>query len=76
VRDWRTEMAPADEARFEAVAGDLLARLGYEVRGSGWPSARGRARLASYRLRLGAFNAAAALQQRSPLWRRRHPVLA
>jgi hypothetical protein len=76
VRDWRTEMSPADEARFESVAGDLLARLGYEVRGSGSPSARGRARLASYRLRLGAFNAAAALQQRSPLWRRRHPVLA
>ena len=32
VRDWRTEMPAADVAAFEAVAGDLLAELGYEVR--------------------------------------------
>ena len=31
VRNWRTEMAPADVAAFEAVAGDLLARA--RVRG-------------------------------------------
>ena len=34
VRDWRTELAPADMAAFEEVAGDLLVRLGYEVRGA------------------------------------------
>jgi hypothetical protein len=67
VRDWRTEMAPADVEAFEEVAGDLLARLGYEVRRdpAAVPTLRGRARLVSYRLRLGAFNAAAALRHRS-----------
>jgi hypothetical protein len=29
LRDWRREMRPADAARFEAVAGDALAELGY-----------------------------------------------
>jgi sulfotransferase family protein len=29
---WRTEMSPEDIAAFEAVAGDLLAELGYEQR--------------------------------------------
>ena len=76
VRDWRTEMAPAEVARFEDVAGDLLVRLGYEVRGPTHPpSGSARARLASYRLRLRAYNALATAQQRSPLWRRRHPVV-
>jgi hypothetical protein len=77
VRDWRAEMAPADVAAFEGVAGDLLARLGYEVAGGGAPP-RGRSRglLLSYRLRLAAFNRVAAAQQRSPLWRRRHPPVA
>ena len=72
VRDWRTEMSPADVAAFEEVAGDLLVQLGYEA--DGRPSLRGRWRLRSYGLRVAAFNAAAALvQRRSPLWRRRHP---
>lgn len=30
LRDWRTQMAPDDLERFEAVAGDLLSELGYE----------------------------------------------
>lgn len=30
LRDWRTEMSPAEVATFEALAGDLLADLGYE----------------------------------------------
>ena len=30
LRDWRRQMAPADVARFEAVAGGLLDELGYE----------------------------------------------
>jgi hypothetical protein len=29
LRNWRTQMAPADVARFEAAAGDLLTELGY-----------------------------------------------
>jgi hypothetical protein len=29
LRDWRREMSAADAARFEAVAGDALAELGY-----------------------------------------------
>jgi Sulfotransferase family len=32
LRDWRTEMRPADVERFEAVAGDLLDELGYPRR--------------------------------------------
>ncbi len=68
VRDWRTEMAPDDVEAFEEVAGDVLARLGYEVRRApaSSPTLRGRARLASYQLRLGAFNAAAAIRHRAP----------
>ena len=71
VRDWRTEMPPGERGAFERVAGDLLAELGYEV------SARGHAgaRLAAYRLETAAWRAVGAVTQRSPLWRRRHPVL-
>ena len=70
-RDWRTEMSPADVAAFEAVAGDLLDELGYEV------STRGhdRRRLAGYEARSRAWRAVGALTQRSPLWRRRHALL-
>jgi hypothetical protein len=32
LRSWQTEMAPDDVAAFEAIAGPLLAQLGYEVR--------------------------------------------
>jgi hypothetical protein len=72
VRDWRTEMPPADVVGFEAVAGDLLHELGYEV------SARGHdgRRLAAYEAKTRAWRAFGALTQRSPLWRRRHPRLA
>ena len=31
LRDWRSELRPEDVAAFEAVAGDLLAELGYEI---------------------------------------------
>jgi hypothetical protein len=76
VRDWRTEMSSGQVEAFESVAGDLLARLGYEVLGNGAePGPRARLRLASYRGRLAAFNGIAAALQRSPLWRRRHPRL-
>jgi hypothetical protein len=30
LRDWRTQMSPADLSTFEALAGDLLGELGYE----------------------------------------------
>ena len=77
VRDWRTEMSPMDARAFEAIAGDLLAELGYELldRGSAQPAARAAATLAWYSGRIGAYNAAAYTLQRSPLWRRRHPRL-
>lgn len=76
VRSWRTDLPPADVAGFEAVAGELLAELGYEV-ASGRRSGAGE-RLARgwYAARLGAWNAAACAVQRSPLWRRRHPKLS
>jgi hypothetical protein len=78
IRDWRKEMAPADAAAFEDVAGELLAALGYELSTGAPrpPSARARARLASYRARSWAWRTAGRGVQRSPLWRRRHPVLA
>ena len=71
VRDWRTEMPPEDVAAFESVAGDLLGDLGYDV------SIRGsdRRRLAAYEAKTRAWRAVGAVTQRSPLWRRRHPVL-
>ena len=76
VREWRTQMADEDVRAFEAVAGDLLVELGYEVRsGIREPTPRGRAALAWYRARMCAWNAAAYAAQRSPLWRRRHAPL-
>jgi Sulfotransferase family len=71
VRDWRTEMGEEDRRRFEAVAGRLLAELGYETRSRG----RGSARIPSYRTRTAAWRGVAALAQRSRWWERRHPPL-
>jgi Sulfotransferase family len=77
VRDWRSQMGPEDVRAFEAIAGDLLGELGYELAGSApsRPGARASAALAWYRARMGAWNATAYVTQRSPLWRRRHPRL-
>jgi hypothetical protein len=77
VRDWRSQMAPEDVRAFEAIAGDLLGDLGYELAGSAPRGPRRRARLSVgwYRARMGAWNAASRATQRSPLWRRRHPRL-
>ncbi|HEU0304494.1 MAG TPA: sulfotransferase [Gaiellaceae bacterium] len=72
VRDWRSQMSAGDVAAFERIAGDLLAELGYEVRGR---AGRAVFALAWYRLRMGAWNTVAYAIQRSPLWRRRHPRL-
>jgi Sulfotransferase family len=71
VRNWRTEMPPTDIAAFEAIAGDLLAELGHEVSRPG----RDRRRLAAYAAKTRAWRAVGAITQRSPLWRRRHPIL-
>ena len=77
VRDWRTQMSESDVLAFEAIAGDLLAELGYELRGPrpDGPGPRARASLAWYRTRMGSWNTASSAMQRSPLWRRRHPRL-
>jgi hypothetical protein len=75
VRDWRTEMAAADVAAFEAVAGDTLAACGYEAADAGPPGAAARARLAWYEARVEAWKAAGTAVARSPLWTRRHPRL-
>ncbi|MBA3380497.1 MAG: sulfotransferase [Actinobacteria bacterium] len=76
VRDWRTQMAAEDVGAFDAIAGDLLAALGYELSRPPTPSAARRTfALARYRATLGAWNAAVSANQRSPLWRRRHPPL-
>jgi hypothetical protein len=77
VRDWRSQMSRDDALAFEAIAGDLLAELGYELLDPARARHRARSapRLAWYRTRMGAWNAAAYATQRSPLWRRRHPRL-
>ena len=71
VRDWSTEMTEESVEAFEAVAGDLLAELGYPATVRG----RDRAKLVSYRAQTAAWRAVGAAAQRSPLWRRRHQVL-
>jgi hypothetical protein len=77
VRDWRSQMGRGDAQAFEAVAGDLLDDLGYELLDptSARPGRRAGMALAWYRARIGAYNAAAYTLQSSPLWRRRHPRL-
>jgi hypothetical protein len=73
VRDWRAEMSAADVTAFEHVAGDLLRELGYEAAQA--PDAAGRARVAWYEARAGAWRAASFALRRSLFWRRRHPPL-
>jgi hypothetical protein len=45
MRDWRTQMKPEDVSLVEAIAGDVLADLGYDVTGTGTGAAL-RARVA------------------------------
>ena len=72
VRNWSAEMSANDRAAFEATAGDLLAELGYPVETRG----RDRFGLVTYRGKTAAWRAVGSVMQRSPLWRRRHPVLS
>ncbi len=76
VRSWRDDMSAADVAGFEAVAGDLLRELEYEVASERSPTARTALTRGWYDARLAAWNASASLLQRSPLWSRRHPRLS
>jgi len=73
LRDWRTQMSPEDVGAFDRVAGDLLGELGYESHEA--PDALGRLRRASYGVRAAAWRVASFGLRRSPLWRRRHPLL-
>jgi hypothetical protein len=78
LRDWRTDLEPAEVEAFEEVSGDVLAELGYELadpsRRAG-PHPRGRARLLAYRARTWAWRSAGSAVRRSPMWARRHPPL-
>jgi hypothetical protein len=73
LRSWREQMAPADAARFEQVAGDLLADLGYGA--TRRPDAWGLARRADYAARTAAYRAASLAVRRSPRWRSTHPYV-
>lgn len=75
LRSWRTDMEPRAVQAFEAAAGDVLSDLGYGLASGPVRPARVSVRLARrwYDTRLAAWNTAASLLQRSPVWRRRHP---
>jgi hypothetical protein len=77
LRDWRSQMSREDALAFEQVAGDLLRDAGYELLqpGGSYPTPRGRLELARFAALSRSWNATAAAYQRSPLWRRSHPVL-
>jgi hypothetical protein len=73
-RRWGEQMSPADNERFEAVAGALLEELGYErAFPHASPSARARAALerAAFAARLASWRVSLALVRRSPAWRAR-----
>lgn len=79
LRNWRAAMDPGAVDAFEAVAGGVLAALGYELRSparAAGPGARARLALAAYAARAGAWKATGEALQRSPHWRRRHPIVA
>ena len=71
-RSWRKELSPADAELFEAIAGDLLAELGYE-RAHPRPGRRARAlaERVAYSARLALWRSALPLVRKSPLWRAR-----
>jgi hypothetical protein len=78
VRRWREEMSSADAEVFEAIAGELLAELGYErayPRPSATAQARARLVETAFRARLASWKAALALARRSPAWRFRQAYI-
>jgi hypothetical protein len=76
LRDWRSQMSRDDALAFEQVAGDVLQSAGYELLepGTEYPTTRGRVELARFAALSRSWNLTAATYQRSPLWRRSHPV--
>jgi hypothetical protein len=77
LRDWRSQMSRDAALAFEQVAGDVLRGSGYELLepGGSYPTAHGRLELARFATLSRSWNLTAAGYQRSPLWRRSHPVL-
>lgn len=75
LRDWRRELSPREAAAFQAVAGDLLAELGYEPGAPGGVTPAGRLRRRIYAARAASWRLAGLAVRRSPLWRLRHPPL-
>src|SRR6478609_9253894 len=77
LRDWRSQMSREDALAFEQVAGDVLRSSGYELFffNATAPTPRGRRELARFAALSRSWNVTAAAYQRSPLWRRSHPVL-
>jgi hypothetical protein len=73
-RRWQEQMAPGDAEYFEAIAGELMAELGYE-RAHPEPSTTVRARALLQRAlleaRIALWHIALALVRRSPIWRLR-----
>jgi hypothetical protein len=78
VRRWREQMSHADAELFEAIAGGLLAELGYErAHPRPSPAVRTRAALveAAFRARLVSWNGALTVARRSPAWRLRQAYI-
>ena len=77
LRDWRIQMSREDALAFEDVAADVLRGSGYELLepGARYPTLRGRRERARFATLSKSWNATAAVYQRSPLWRRTHPLL-
>ena len=73
-RRWRERMPPAQTEVFEAIAGELLAELGYE-RAHPAPSPGSRARAtatsAAINARVAVWSSALAVVRRTPIWRLR-----
>jgi len=72
--DWRTQLAAAQQERFEAVAGPLLDAYGYErrfPRPSLPAQARGAAERAGLAARIWTWDVSLAAVRRSPVWRLR-----
>jgi len=75
VRRWREQMNLGDVERFEAIAGELLTDLGYEISFRSPRLAtrlRGRLERSMLAVRIASFDVAVAAIRKSPLWAMRH----